>query len=186
MHNNQLLDVLTREGVLINVTVRYWRATKKLNAEDLGLDRNNVTDRLISLGHKKLLPKEALEAFALIEGRAHALIQSSSFPFLNGLSHFLPNAKLGEVMEKMQALAQEFGEAKTSFLARYSETRQQAMVEWLQAAQKLVRDPERLVATIETSFPDVGRMEQTFGFNTQLFQIQVPESLDLELVSLAD
>src|SRR5208282_6664922 len=33
MQENQLLDVLTREGVLINVSVRYWRATKKLNAE---------------------------------------------------------------------------------------------------------------------------------------------------------
>ena len=53
-NNNHLLDALTREGVLINVSVRYWRATRKLNAEDLGLDPDNVTERLISLGHKKL------------------------------------------------------------------------------------------------------------------------------------
>ena len=58
--NTQLLDALTREGVLINVSVRYWRATRKLNAEDLGLNPDNVTDRLIRLGHKKLLPREAL------------------------------------------------------------------------------------------------------------------------------
>lgn len=69
MQENQLLEVLTREGVLINVSVRYWRATKKLNAEDLGLDPERVTERLISLGHKNLLPKEALEAFALVESR---------------------------------------------------------------------------------------------------------------------
>ncbi len=31
---NQLLDVLTREGVLINLSVRYWRATRKLKPED--------------------------------------------------------------------------------------------------------------------------------------------------------
>src|SRR5437016_9611989 len=54
--NNHLLDALTREGVLISVSVRYWRATRKLNPEDLGLDPDNVTERLISLGHKKLLP----------------------------------------------------------------------------------------------------------------------------------
>ena len=53
--NTQLLDVLTREGVLISVSVRYWRATRKLNAEDLGLNPDNVTDRLISLGHKKVV-----------------------------------------------------------------------------------------------------------------------------------
>ena len=80
--NTQLLDVLTREGVLISVSVRYWRATRKLNAEDLGLNPDNVTDRLISLGHKKLLPREALERFALIESRAHSLINASAFgPF---------------------------------------------------------------------------------------------------------
>jgi len=51
MRENQLLDALTREGVLITVSVRYWRATKKLTAEDLGLDPESVESRLISLGH---------------------------------------------------------------------------------------------------------------------------------------
>ena len=88
-NNQPLLDALTREGVLINVSVRYWRATKKLNAEDLGLDRDNVTERLISLGHKRLLPREALERLGLVESRAHSLIESRTFPFLNGLGHFL-------------------------------------------------------------------------------------------------
>ena len=101
-NNNHLLDALTREGVLINVSVRYWRATKKLNPEDLGLDPDNVTERLISLGHKKLLPREALERFALVESRAHSLIEASTFPFLNGLGHFLPNAKLEEVTRQAE------------------------------------------------------------------------------------
>ncbi|HUR46448.1 MAG TPA: DUF3150 domain-containing protein, partial [Candidatus Saccharimonadales bacterium] len=92
--NDQLLDVLTRAGVLINVSVRYWRGCKKLNPEDLGLKSSQVSDRLISLGHKRLLPREALAELALVEGRAHALIDQNTFPFLNGLSHFLPNAKL--------------------------------------------------------------------------------------------
>ena len=45
MNGNNLLDVLTREGVLINVSVRYWRATKKLKPEDLGLDPTQVAER---------------------------------------------------------------------------------------------------------------------------------------------
>ena len=36
MNNHDLLRVLTREGVLINVSVRYWRGCKKLKPEDLG------------------------------------------------------------------------------------------------------------------------------------------------------
>ena len=45
--NQQLLDVLTREGVLVAVNVRYWRARKKLDAQDVGLDPDDVTERLI-------------------------------------------------------------------------------------------------------------------------------------------
>ena len=184
-NNNPLLDVLTRQGVLINVSVRYWRATKKLNPEDLGLNPDNVTERLINLGHKKLLPKEALEPFALIESRTHAFIEASTFPFLNGLSRFLPNAKLQEALDRVNQVAGEFSRAKTEFLARYGEMRQHALAQWLAAARKLVSDPERLVATIEASFPDQSRMERYFEFSSQLFHIRVPESLDLQLVNAA-
>lgn len=181
--NHQLLDALTREGVLIDVTVRYWRATKKLNAEDLGLDPDNVTERLISLGHKRLLPRETLESFALIESRAHSLIDGCTFPFLNGLGHFLPNTKLAEVTQRLDKLQGEYVEAKRAFLLRYAELREQAVGEWREAAHRLASDPDRLVAAIEGSFPNAAKMERAFGFEVQLFQVRAPESLDLTLVS---
>lgn len=181
--NTQLLEVLTREGVLISVSVRYWRATRKLNAEDLGLNPDNVTDRLISLGHKKLLPREALERFALIESRAHALVNASAFPFLNGLGHFLPNAKLAEVTRRLHELEAEFDAARQAFLEKYADLRQAAAAEWYEAAKRLVTDPDRLVATIEDAFPDATRMQRAFGFEVQLFQLRAPESLSLALVS---
>ena len=185
-NNNHLLDVLTREGVLINVSVRYWRATRKLKAEDLGLDPDNVTDRLISLGHKKLLPKEALARLALVESRAHSLIECSTFPFLNGLGHFLPNTKLEEVTGKLKELETEFDQARQAFLGQYAELRQQASAEWCEAAKRLVTDPDRLVATIEASFPNPAAMQRTFGFETQLFQVRAPERLELALVNQGD
>lgn len=36
MNDNRLLDVLTREGVLLDVSVRLWRAAKNLRVQDLG------------------------------------------------------------------------------------------------------------------------------------------------------
>ena len=115
-NSNPLLDVLTREGVLLNVSVHFWRGCKKLKAEDIGLDPDNVSDRLISLDHKRLLPKDCLQELALIEGRAHALVESNTFPFLNGLGHFLPNSKLAEVTGKLKELEAEFWTAKRAFL----------------------------------------------------------------------
>ena len=134
MTTNPILDVLTREGVLVNVSVRYWRGCKKLRPEDLGLDAQAVSDRLISLGHKRLLPKEATADLALIEGRAHALIEAGTFPFLNGIAHFLPNAKLAEVTGKLHELEAEFWQAKDKFVRHYAAHRNAALEEWRGAA----------------------------------------------------
>jgi len=183
---NHLMDALTRSGVLITVSVRYWRATKKLNAEDIGLDPDRVTDRLISLGHKKLLPKNVLEPFALIESRAHRAVETNSFPFLNGLGHFVPNRLLTPLTEKLDGLAAEFESATREFLAHYAERRTQALEEWREVATKLVRDPEHLVATIDASFPAVGKMQRHFGFATQLFQIRAPEHVQLDLTNAVE
>ena len=106
-----------------------WRRSP-VNAEDLGLDPESVETRLISLGHKNLIPRESLQTFALIEGRAHALVETNTFPFLNGLGHFLPNARLQETTDKLAQLEQEFIAEKGNFLGRYAETREQALVEW--------------------------------------------------------
>lgn len=182
--NHSLLDVLTREGVLVNVSVRYWRGCKKLRPEDLGLDSQNVSDRLISLGHKRLLPKAATADLALIEGRTHAVVEGNTFPFLNGLGHFLPNTRLADVNEKLRALETEFWQATEDFVSHYARHRTSAMEEWREAAAKLVTDPERLVATIEAAFPK--SLEKHFAFEVQLFQIAVPEQLGIELVTVGN
>ena len=183
---NDLLKVLTREGVLLSVSVRYWRGCKKLRPEDLGLNPRDLSDRLISLGHKRLLPKDATAQLALIEGRAHALVEGNTFPFLNGLAHFVPNTKLGEVTGKLKELEGEFWAAKEAFIQKYSSLRESAAKEWQAMAQKLVSDPERLVASIEAAFPTVNQMDRFFGFDIQLFQIAAPERLGLDTLALGD
>lgn len=183
---NDLLDVLTREGVLLKVSVSYWRGCKKLRPEDIGLEPDDVSDRLIRLGHKRLLPKEATAALALVESRAHAFVEANTFPFLNGLAHFLPNTKLAEVTGKLQELETEFWQAKQQFLTNYADLRESAMKEWRQSAGKLSEQPERLLAAIEASFPPAPQLERTYGFDLNLFQIAVPERLGMDLVTLED
>ena len=187
MSENLMLDVLSREGVLLNVSIRFYRGAKKLKAEDLGLDPDTVTNRLISLGHKKLLPKEALKNFALIESRAHALVDSGTFPFLGGIARFLPNSKLAAVTARLDGLEQEFAGELARFKAAYSMLRVEAAREWWDAARRLVSDPDRLVATIESSFPQPDQLDRYFGFQTHMFQVAVPSgNAQLDLIAAAD
>ncbi len=80
-HNhNHLLDAVCRRGVLVATSVRYWRGCKRLNPEDLGLDPAHVSDRLIQLGHKRLIPRDALQASAPIESRVQATVEMKSSP----------------------------------------------------------------------------------------------------------
>ena len=181
-HNHQqLLDAVCRRGVLIATSVRYWRGCKKLSPEDLGLDPAHVSDRLIQLGHKRLIPKEALQAFALIESRVQATVEGSSFPFLGGIGRFVPNPRLGELNDRIEKLRDEFREATLVFVAGYGPLRESALAEWREAAHHLNGSAERLIATIEQSFPPAGEIAKRFAFETRLFQIAAPDSIRLEV-----
>ena len=182
MSNNQLLDALTQEGVLINVSVRYWRAAKKLSPEDLGLNDQQVNNRLISLGHKRLLPREALASFALIESRAHALIDQSTFSFLGGIARFLPNRRLAGVRSTLDALQQEYEQARIAFIERYEDLRRESLDEWREAAVGLQLNPDDLVDRLAAAYPPSDRLSRYFAFDVHLYQVQAPEALQRQLV----
>jgi hypothetical protein len=180
-YNSTLLDGICRRGVLVSTSVRYWRGCKRLNAEDLGLDPAHVSDRLIQLGHKRLIPRDALSAFALIESRVQSTVESSSFPFLGGIGRFVPNPRLGDLTDKLDKLRDEFRDATLDFVVGYSPLRDKAMAEWREAARHLNGSAERLLITIEQSFPPAGDIAKRFAFETRLFQIAAPDSIRLEV-----
>ncbi|MEI6606148.1 MAG: DUF3150 domain-containing protein [Verrucomicrobiota bacterium] len=180
--NQSLLDAVCRRGVLVATSVRYWRGCKRLNPEDLGLDPAHVSDRLIQLGHKRLIPRDALAAFALIESRVQATVESSSFPFLGGIGRFVPNPRLGDLTDKLDKLRDEFREATLDFVVGYAPLRESAMNEWREAARHLNGSAEHLIATIEQSFPPAAEIAKRFAFETRLFQIAAPDSIRLEVM----
>lgn len=180
--SQRMLELLTKEGVLLNVSVRYYRAAKKLQASDLGLDADDVTDRLISLGHKRLLPKETLAGLALIESRVHSLVDANTFPFLNGLARFLPNKRLTEVTSRLHELEAEFTREQARFTMRYSSLREQALGEWREQARKLSSRPEQIVASVSAAFPQPDKLARHFGFTIGMFQIRAPEALDMTFI----
>ena len=53
-------------------------------------------------------------------------------------------------------------------------------------ANDLVKDPERLVGTIEASFPYPNQMDRFYAFDLAVFQLAVPQKLAAELVEVAD
>lgn len=183
---NQLLDAISREGVLASVSIRYWRAAKKLEAEDLGLNDRQIADRLIVLGHKRLLPREALARFALIESRAHAAVERASFPFLGGIARFVTNQNLARLTETLDGLKAEFEAEIDSFMDRYEDLRESALTEWRQAARSLDVPVGEFVDRIAANFPSGMRLRQRFHFDAHFYQVAAPESLRIQATDAAD
>jgi hypothetical protein len=176
-----LLEAVCKRGVLISTSIRYWRGCKRLTPEDLGLDASQVSDRLIQLGHKRLIPRDVLSDFALVESRAHAMVEGSSFPFLGGIARFVPNPKLAEITRNLGKLQEEFQEATERFVEGYSLMRERAMEEWREAARHMNGSADRLINTIEQSFPPSSSITKRFAFDVQMFQIAAPEHIRLEV-----
>jgi len=174
------------DGEFCATSVRYWRGCKKLRPEDLGLDPAHVSDRLIQLGHKRLVPRDALAAFALIESRAHSLVEAASFPFLGGIARFVPNPRLADLTDGLDKLRDEFRDTTLEFVAGYTGLRETAMDEWREAAEHLNGSAENLLMTIEQSFPAAGDITRRFAFETRLFQVAAPESLRLDVADSID
>lgn len=183
---NQLLDAISNEGVLASVSIRYWRAAKKLEAEDLGLNDRQIADRLVVLGHKRLLPREALAPFALVESRAHAAVERSGFPFLGGIARYVPNKNLGRLTETLEGLKAEFESEIDSFMDRYEDLRESALDEWRDAARSLDVPVAEFVDRIAATFPSGIKLRQRFHFDSHFYQVSAPESVQLLATSAAD
>lgn len=183
---NQLLDAISREGVLASVSIRYWRAAKKLEAADLGLKDRQIADRLVVLGHKRLLPREAMARFALIESRAHACVERNSFPFLGGIARFVPNRNLARLNETLDGLKDEFAAEIESFMSRYEDLRESALDEWRDAARSLDVPVGEFVDRIAATFPSGIKLRQRFHFDSHFYQVSAPESVQVQATSAAD
>ena len=183
---NQLLDAISREGVLASVSIRFWRAAKKLEAADLGLKDRQIADRLVVLGHKRLLPREAMARFALIESRAHACVERNSFPFLGGIARFVPNRNLARLNETLDGLKDEFAAEIDSFMDRYEDLRESALDEWRDAARSLDVPVGEFVDRIAATFPNGIKLRQRFHFDSHFYQVSAPESVQMQATSAAD
>jgi hypothetical protein len=181
--DNPLLDAVCEKGVLISTSIHIWRGCKRLKPEDLGLDPIKVSKRLIQLGQKRLIPKDALQDFTLIESRTNSAVEGASFPFLGGIARFVPNAKLLDLTNRLAKLTEEFQQATASFVEGYAPLRDRAMEEWREAAQNMNGSAERLIATIEQSFPPSGSIAKRFSFDVQMFQITAPQGIRLEITN---
>ena len=139
MHTPSLLDSPAHSLVFVYLDITCWSGKKTLTPEDLGLDRTQLPpETLVSLGDKQLIDPEALRAFTSIRSAARRYCLEVGVRFLGGYA--IPAAKAQALLDRLDALGQRYGEARTAFLAHYDDRlaawTEQQPPEW----QKLIQD----------------------------------------------
>lgn len=177
--NKDYLELVQQQGVLVATSVRYWRGVIRLTPEDLGLKASNVDEKLIQLGHKRLVPRKELSAFGLVESRVQAAVEASGFPFLGGVARFVPNPRITRLHEELNAQEEAFLAAQATFMEQYDTIREQALEDWREAARALPGNSSILLATVSASFPPKVDVAKRFLFRVRMFQVH-PDVITVE------
>jgi hypothetical protein len=190
--NDKDLQNLFNDGYLVDLNVSYWSAAKKLHEEDVGL--NDVSEAF-SLGKKLLIPYDVMHQFKLIESRARALIDKSSFRFPIGNARFIPKRKFVKVINELKEFQAKYKELVADLVTNYQKYRDLMRPIYEKAADDayktklsqsgsqqtdLLQDDKQkfideFMARIETCYPAVGSLESKFAIDLAMFEVALPK-----------
>ena len=144
----------------VNLDVNIWSARRKLQPNDFAHSQL-PPEKLASLGSKRICNPAELKVFGTLKARAVSLLDKSGVRFLGGWA--VPEKKAAEIVKSIEAIQEDFNQAKKSFMARYD----QAIQDWIG------NNPgwEQMIATSVVSADYVSKR---IAFNWQVFKVVNP------------
>lgn len=111
---------------------------RKLRPNDVLLE--GIDESVLYLGHKKLLPRKALEDLVTLEGRARRALADRSLEFPISGARFVQYTALADVLRILQALKGEWDTAVSELIRDYPDLRTEQLSHLDQQAETLVRN----------------------------------------------
>lgn len=152
---------ILQELVVVHADYDVWSGEVRLAEADikLGVGGELPPDRVAKLGSKSICDPRALKVFRSLKGATRRMLQGYGLPFLTGWA--IPRARLGEVLQRLDADRQKFNQAKQAFLGGY-----EASIEaWIAANPGY----EQAIRSAVLEREDVARR---LDFTYQVFHIQ--------------
>ncbi len=190
--SDSLTEQLFQRGALMSLYIGRWGAMKKMGADDLLLGK--VDNDALYLGHKKLLPKKAMEKLVEIEGKARNLFASKSIDFPIAGARFVTFSAVPEIVDGLKELRDEWNEEVKVLIDNYSQMKVQQLALLEQeatriAGQKLFASPASTPEEVEklreemkdwlqkqklqneSFYPPPEQLPQKFSFMWRMFRI---------------
>lgn len=179
-----IAEQLFQRGALMSLHIGRWGAMKKMSAGDLLL--KEVDDDALYLGHKKLLPKSAMEKLVELEGKARSTLAGKSIDFPIAGARFVSYSSVPTLMESLKSLKDDWDSEVEKLVADYPNLRTKQL-ELLErqaitlANEKLKADPSKAdemktwlatqLATNRTFYPPADQLKFKFSFSWRMFRI---------------
>ena len=131
-----MTNLLFDRGTLIHLYIGRWTGNRKMSQNDLLLE--DVDDKAMNVGFKKLMPADWHNRFQHIESQARVLLASLSTEFPIGNARFMFYRVVPDFLRRIQPWKNRCDRAVDEFVAEYSQLKERQL-ELLDAqARKLV------------------------------------------------
>lgn len=148
-----------QDFVCIQVRSKKWSGKTGLEAEDLGLDPENVPN-IFKLGNKRLCPKEELEPFDTLFNSTRNWLNSISLPFILKQVRIVPKMKIPEIVAKLKEARNQVGDLAAEFAKKFPVIKE----EWLQ-------EHHNIRNTLEEFYPSATEIEGKFDLDWTIFKV---------------
>jgi hypothetical protein len=183
-------ELLFNEGTLFDLDIGRWAAIKKMKATEVLLE--GVDEKAVYLGHKRLLPPEAMKDLMQLEGKARRILDSKSMQFPIAGARFVYLQSLNKLVLELADVRDDYLAEVDVLIARYPSDkasqleRLNKMAEELhdQELQKFVGKPTygekktQLDLWLKeekeqnaSKYPDVSSLRDRFRFDWHIFKV---------------
>lgn len=151
------ISALLQQGVLVDLTIRRWRAAVSLDLDDLGVAvtddaARSAIQQFMTLGTKRLLPPKVRRELERAESTGRRALEKHSYATAWG--RFVP-ATAYAAWKKANAEAQaEYSRLRDELVARYAAIVAEVLREYQAAAGQAYVNLARSDASAVTAFPD--------------------------------
>lgn len=166
-------------GTLIDLTCGLWSGMVRVKPEDLGIPDTEEVREVLTLGHERLVPKEALDRLRQIANEARGEVERASiyFPLVPG-ARFVPKEKraaLEGVLDYHQTI---FEGAKVDFTVNYTKYKEEMEPKIRKALMDATGNDEQVVERglkrILAKYPSEGEVGSKFYFGWKSFAVTAP------------
>lgn len=133
---DKVTEMLFERGTLVDLHIGRPTFQRKLRQNDLLIE--GLDEHVLKFGHKKLLPKEALEKLITLDGKARTALADKSLSFPVSGARFVRRESLPGVLQSLHAIRVEWQAAISALVEQYPEFKTKQIEQLHKQAEKLI------------------------------------------------